>query len=293
MCSAARSSCGDKIVNAPRQIPEQNIVFHETHRILLVDEAAGRVACIDGVAALIGHCALFAAVAAGHVDIALFGIGGRSGLVALLAVASRAGIDDDRCSCSCIDLSVCARDRRLIVDDQSACRRSARRVLSPVSVCVHAFDISRRHAYRDALFVLDLRIGDSGHDRECPRRAAVIKAPLCPHICQVQRILNGSHLRCLCSCRCRRRRCPGRIRARLISGLLRIIRFRFRLSFCGSTCSIRARSSCRCRLAGAKAQAKCPGQHQRHVSAFHHKSVLLITWSFDPSKNSRSITLWQ
>ena len=192
---AAAAAGGHPVIHAARQVAQQYIVFHKAGRRLLVDQAGGGVAGIGGFPRLIREAVLLAPVAAGHVDVALGGVGGRGQGIRGIAVARRAGVQDHRGRGRGVGLAVGAGDLCGVIDHQAALY-SVRgavcgHVRRPVAVDVDAGDIGPGHAHRHALLIRDDGLGHRRHHRQRPGVAFGAVGPFLAHIRQVQRRLDG------------------------------------------------------------------------------------------------------
>jgi len=118
--AAAGATGGHKVVHATRQVTEQDVVFDEPGRVLLVDQTEGGVAGVVGGAAGVGRGVLLAAVAACDVDVAVRGVVRGSQGVVLRAIAGCARVQDHRSRRRRVDLAVGAGDLRVVVDDERA-----------------------------------------------------------------------------------------------------------------------------------------------------------------------------
>ena len=170
---AAGAAGGNEVIPTAGQVAQQNIVLNEACRSLLVCKARGSVAGIVGVPIFIRSSILLATVAAGHIDIAVGGIGGGSKRVVLRAVAGRTGVQDDGGGSGGIGLAVGAGDLGLIVDDQGAADGffpglRTGHIGRAVPVSVNAGDISAGNADGNALLIGQFRIGYCRHDRHDP-----------------------------------------------------------------------------------------------------------------------------
>ena len=170
--AAAAAAGGDPVVHAARQVAQQDVVLHEAGRRLLVHQAGGRVAGVDGIAVFVGDAVLLAPVAAGHVDVALRRVGRRGGGVGGAAVARGAGVQDHRRGGCGIGLAVGAGDLGFIIDHQAALhgfgRGFRRHIRRAVAVGVDAGHIRAGHADGYAFLVRDHRIGHRRHDGQRP-----------------------------------------------------------------------------------------------------------------------------
>ena len=194
MRTAARTACGDEVVHTAGEITKQDVVFHETHGVLLIDQTGRRVTGVSTVR----QCALFAAVAAGHIDVAFGGIGGACGLVGLRGVARRAGIDDHGSGSCGIDLPVGAGDRGVVIDDQAAAGRARGHIGHSVAISVNAFDVSARYRDGHALVVRQFCVGDCSNGTHRPGVGVLGISPGRTDVPEIQRSFDGFFVTALC-----------------------------------------------------------------------------------------------
>ena len=195
MGPAAAAAGGHPVINAARQVAQQYVVLHKAGRRLLVRQAGGRIAGVNGLSLLIRGTVLLAPVAAGHVDVPFIGVGSRGEGVCGIAVARRAGIQDHRGRGRGVGLAVGAGDFGGVVDHQAALHSVGRalsgHVRRAVAIGVNAGDIGPGHAHRHTFLICDDRLGHRRHHRQRPGIAFGAVGPFLIHIVQVQCHLDG------------------------------------------------------------------------------------------------------